>query len=204
MNIHVAWILPIFMVRVRIPITPAFHPTRIFGVTSPMVTYKTICRSMAFLALTSMILGQPAYLMAAAPTGQAKVIDVALQGQNELHGRILDAKGEAAPGTVVVLTDGQNVPLVRTVADEEGRFAFGQVPAGTAVLYAGQTQTHMRTWATGTAPPKASQEVVIDQSQPIVRGQFGGIDARSAAILAAWGVALGVGIFYGIYGDTNS
>ncbi|MDG2206544.1 MAG: carboxypeptidase-like regulatory domain-containing protein [Pirellulales bacterium] len=204
MNILVAWILLIFMAGFPAPITPAFHPTRIFGVTSPMVTYKTICRSMAFLALTSIVVGHPAHLMAAAPTGQAKVIDVALHGQNELHGRILDAEGKAASGTVVVLTDGQNVPLVRTVSDEEGRFAFGQVPAGTAVLYAGQTQTHMRTWTTGTAPPKASQEVVIDQSQPVVRGQFGGIDARSAAILTAWGVALGVGVFYGIYGDTNS
>ena len=168
-----------------------------------MVTYKTICRSMAFLALAVMVLGQPAYLLAAVPASNAEIIDVALQGQNELHGRVLNAEGEAASGTIVVLTDAQNTPLVRTTADEDGRFAFAQVPAGPAILYAGKSQTHMRAWAAETAPPAAQQEVVLNEAGPTVRGQLGNIDTRRAAILAALGVALGVGIYYGVK-DTGS
>ena len=169
-----------------------------------MVTYKTLSRSMALLALAAMVLGQPAYLLAATPTIDAETIDVALRGQNELHGRVINAEGEAASGTVVVLTDGQNVPLVRTVADEDGRFAFAQVPAGPAVLYAGQSQTQMRTWAAETAPPAAQKEVVLNESGSTVRGQLGGIDTRSATILAAWGVALGIGVYYGTKGGDAS
>ena len=161
-----------------------------------MVTYKTIIRSAAFLALAVMALGQPAYLMAAQPISKIDVLDVALQGQNELHGRVVNAEGKAVSGSVVVLTDAQNVPLVRTVADEDGRFAFAHVPTGHAVLYTDQSQTPLRAWAAETAPPVAQQEVVLE-SGPTVRGQLGGLDARSAAILAAWGVALGIGVYYG-------
>ena len=98
-----------------------------------------------------------------------------------------------------MLTDAQNVPLVRTVSNEEGRFAFAQVPAGSAVLYAGESQTPLRTWAAETAPPAAQQEVVLIESGPTVRGQLGNIDIdkRKAAILTAWGVALGIGVYYG-------
>ena len=112
---------------------------------------------------------------------------------------MLNAEGEVASGTVVVLTDAQNVPLVRTVSNEEGRFAFAQVPAGSAVLYAGESQTPVRTWAAETAPPAAQQEVVLNESGPTVRGQLGNIDIdkRKAAILTAWGVALGIGVYYG-------
>ena len=167
-----------------------------------MVTYKTFCRSLAFLALAVTAVGQPAYLMAADPVStvsEGGVLDVALQGQNELHGRVLNAEGEVASGTVVVLTDAQNVPIVRTVSNEEGRFAFAQVPAGSAVLYAGESQTPVRTWAAETAPPAAQQEVVLNESGPTVRGQLGNIDIdkRKAAILTAWGVALGIGVYYG-------
>ena len=164
-----------------------------------MVTYKTFCRSLAFLALAVTAVGQPVYLMAAGPVSNSgvRVLDVALQGQNELHGRVLNAEGEVASGTVVVLTDAQNVPIVRTVSNEEGRFAFAQVPAGSAVLYAGESQTPLRTWAAETAPPAAQQEVVLNESGPTVRGQLGNIDTRKAAILTAWGVALGIGVYYG-------
>ena len=162
-----------------------------------MVTYKTICRSAAFLALAVTAFGQPAYLLAANPVSKIDVVDVALQGQNELHGRIVNHEGEGISGSIVVLTDSQNVPLVRTVADEDGRFAFAQVPAGPAMLYTEQSQTALRTWAANTAPPIAQQEVVLSENGPTVRGQLGGIDARTATILAAWGVALGIGIYYG-------
>ena len=165
-----------------------------------VTTYKTTCRLGAFLALAVMVVGHPANLMAAAPADSvnASVIDIALQGQNELHGRVVNAEGEAETGAVVVLADAQNVPLVRTVTDEDGRFAFAQVPAGQAVLYTDQTQTPMRTWAAETAPPAAQQEVVLNKSEPTVRGQLGNIDTRTAAILTAWGVALGIGVYYGV------
>ena len=67
------------------------------------------------------------------------------------------------------------------------------------MLYTEQSQTALRTWARDTAPPVAQQEVVISENGTTVRGQLGGggIDARTATILAAWGVALGIGIYYG-------
>ena len=168
-----------------------------FGVQSFMLKCKTICRSAAFLALAVTALGQPAYLMAADPISKIDVVDVALQGKNELHGRIINAEGRAVSGSIVVLTDSENVPLVRTVSDEDGRFAFSQVPTGIAVLYTEKSQTPLRTWAANTAPPVAQQEVVLNENGPTVRGQLGGIDVRTATILAAWGVGLGIGVYYG-------
>ncbi|MBC19113.1 MAG: hypothetical protein CMJ74_02480 [Planctomycetaceae bacterium] len=162
-----------------------------------MVTYKTLCRSAAFLALAVTAFGQPAYLLASNPVSKIDVVDVALQGQNELHGRVVNNDGKAVSGSVVVLTDSQNVPIVRTFADEDGRFAFAQVPTGPAMLYTEQSQTPVRTWAANTAPPVAQQEVVLSENGPTVRGQLGDIDKRRAAILTAWGVALGIGIYYG-------
>ncbi|MEC7696030.1 MAG: carboxypeptidase-like regulatory domain-containing protein [Planctomycetota bacterium] len=163
-----------------------------------MLKCKTICRSAAFLALAVTALGQPAYLLAANPSSKTDVVDVALQGNNELHGRVINAEGQAVSGSIVVLTDSQNVPLVRTVADEDGRFAFSQVPTGTAVLYTEQSQTPVRTWAADTAPPVAQPEVILNENGPTVRGQLGGIDVRTATILTAWGVGLGIGVYYGV------
>ena len=162
-----------------------------------MIKCKTTCRLAAFLALAVTSLGQPAYLLAANPTSKIDVLDVALQGNNELHGRVMNAEGHAASGSIVVLTDSQNAPLVRTVADENGRFAFSEVPTGTAVLYTEQSQTPLRTWAADTAPPVAKRVVLIRENGPTVRGQLGGIDVRTAAILTAWGVGLGIGVYYG-------
>ncbi len=163
-----------------------------------MLKCITICRSAAFLALAVTALGQPAYLLAANPNSKSDVVDVALQGNNELHGRVINAEGQAVSGSIVVLTDSQNAPLVRTVADEDGRFAFSQVPTGTAVLYTEQSQTPVRTWAADTAPPVAQPEVILNEHGPTVRGQLGGIDVRTATILTAWGVGLGIGVYYGV------
>ena len=169
-----------------------------------MLKCKTICRSAAFLALAVTAFGEPAYLLAANPNSKIDVVDVALQENNELHGRVINAEGQAVSGSIVVLTDSQNAPLVRTVADEDGRFAFSQVPTGTAVLYTEQSQTPVRTWAADTAPPVAQQEVLLHENGPTVRGQFGGMDLRTATILTAWGVGLGIGVYYGTREVTNA
>jgi hypothetical protein len=172
-----------------------------------MVTYKNLSKTLALLALTVMVLGQPIQLMAAAPIAKAfveqKTVDIALRGQNELYGRVVDTQGQPTPGATVILADIHNVSLASTNADPQGRFAFAGVPTGHVVLQVGDSQTQMRTWAAKTAPPAAQQEVLLTTSSPTVRGQYGGLGATGTTILAAWGVALGIGIYEGVK-DTGS
>lgn len=173
-----------------------------------MVTYKNLSKTLALLTLTVMVLGQPGQLMAAAPIAtpptKPKIIDVALQGQNELYGRVVDTQGQPTPGATVILADSHNASLASTNADAQGRFAFAGVPAGPAVLQVGDSRTHLRTWAVKTAPPVAQQEVLLTTSSPTVRGQLHCISPAGTMILAAWGIALGIGIYEGVKCRTGS
>jgi hypothetical protein len=165
-----------------------------------MTSFNQLTKIIACLALAMMIFGQPISLIAATPMiANEPAIDVALRGQNELHGQVVDKNGLPTSGVVVVFEDGQKSSAVETITDEQGRFAFASVPAGASLIQVGDTSTSVRTWAVNTAPPSAQQAVVISTS-PTVRGQAGAgcLTRRGVAALAIWGVAVGIGIYEGV------
>ena len=165
-----------------------------------MASFNKLTKIIVCLALAMMIFGQPISLIAATPMIENKpAIDVALQGQNELHGQVVDENGLPTSGVVVVFEDVKKSSVVETITDEQGRFAFASVPAGASLIQVGDTSTSVRTWAVNTAPPSAQQAVVVSTS-PTVRGQAsaGRLTRREVAALAIWGTAVGIGIWHGV------
>ncbi len=165
-----------------------------------MTSFNQLTKIIACLALAMMIFGQPISLIAATPMiANEPAIDVALRGQNELYGQVVDKNGLPISGVVVVFEDGQKSSAVETITDEQGRFAFASVPAGASLIQVGDTSTSVRTWAVNTAPPSAQQVVVVSTSPP-VRGHAsaGCLTRRGVAALAIWGTAVGIGIWHGV------
>jgi hypothetical protein len=99
-----------------------------------------------------------------------KVIDVELGQSGSLQGQVATRDGTPAGGTPIVLFRG-DVAVARTEADQQGRFAFGNLPGGVYVLAAPSGGHICRVWARGTAPPTATEQVLLVTNTAIVRGQ---------------------------------
>jgi len=133
-----------------------------------------------FSWLTVITITLPPQLLVAAPPQAAfvpssvsrvatLVPDIALQAGGTLDGQILDANGVPLAAAVVQLTSGPRIWKTRTDAD--GVFHLTDLCGGTyQITAAGQSQL-LRTWAPGTAPPKANRGVLITPAADVVRGQ---------------------------------
>jgi beta-lactamase regulating signal transducer with metallopeptidase domain/protocatechuate 3,4-dioxygenase beta subunit len=83
------------------------------------------------------------------------------EGPERISGRVVDDQGQPAPGSEVVLRrppadalglDESDQPLVRVLADTEGRFAFEGLATGRYAVWANQgMQTSRRGWSEGEA-----------------------------------------------------
>ncbi|HJN66881.1 MAG TPA: carboxypeptidase-like regulatory domain-containing protein [Pirellulales bacterium] len=157
---------------------------------------KKLSITVAGLALAMMVLGTPIQLIAATPVNyiHPKILDIALHGQNELHGQAVDTNGKAAVGTKISLSNPKQKAITETVTDEQGRFVFTNVKAGLTVLQIGDASTTVRTWAANTAPPSAHQAVLVDTT-PTVRGQLTSRGWLTTAVVTAIVAGAVVGIY---------
>jgi hypothetical protein len=117
--------------------------------------------------------GHPAVEQAqtAVPVPSA-VRDVALEGDGELRGQVLDAQGHARPGMPVLVVR-QDKEVARTQTDAEGRFVVHGLTGGVYQVATPVGAAVYRAWAPRTAPPAATQLAIITPDQTVVRGQFG-------------------------------
>lgn len=131
----------------------------------------------SWLAILSLL--QPSELCAA-PTVQLKkpivaesvrmrVADVALQSGGILQGQVVNDAGAGVAGVVVELTNGQQ--SWQTKSDAQGWFRMAGLRGGVFQFQAMEQTQLMRIWATGTAPPRASQGVLVSLSTEVIRGQ---------------------------------
>ncbi|NOZ40691.1 MAG: carboxypeptidase regulatory-like domain-containing protein [Planctomycetes bacterium] len=98
-----------------------------------------------------------------------RAADVALKRGGVLRGQVVNNAGIGIARATVELTSGRQ--RWQTETDEQGWFQVAELSGGTYQLrVAGQTQV-LRVWSAGTAPPSASQGVLVTPSTEIVRGQ---------------------------------
>lgn len=102
-----------------------------------------------------------------------QVLDVALDAEQMLHGRVVDPSAVGVQqGQALLLRDGVAVGLVQ--ADREGRFAIRMTQGGLYQMATDHEVVSFRAWTSGAAPPRAQREVVLT-SGGVIRGQQGQI-----------------------------
>lgn len=108
-------------------------------------------------------------LAAAPPSG---VRDVALAPGGVLVGQVVDQQGAVRAGSTVSIQQSDQ-EVVRTQTDKNGVFATQGMRGGQYLVVSEDGQSICRLWAPNTAPPAASDAVVVVTGQDVVRGQWG-------------------------------
>ena len=138
----------------------AFRRTRMFALTLALVNWAVP------IAATS----------AAQPPGarQGATIrpcDVALDDGGRLNGRLLNRSAQPVTGLVVIaVQNGQQV--AQSVTDQHGSFALTGLRGGMVQIAAQDAIAICRAWASGTAPPSATTNLVVIQQDVVQRGQM--------------------------------
>lgn len=107
---------------------------------------------------------------AAPPATKPVVHDVALMGEGDLVGQLVDAQGVPLGGVDVVLLLEQR-PLGAARTDANGGFAYRGVQGGVYRLTAANETGVYRLWAPGTAPKGTPTMALVTAGDPVVRGQ---------------------------------
>jgi len=104
---------------------------------------------------------------AGAPAG---IVDVRLDEQGAIHGRLLDVSGNGLADRPVVL---QHVggAVSQTQTDSAGRFLLPRVNGGVHQLATGHGTLTCRIWTHAAAPPSATDQLTVVADQQVVRGQ---------------------------------
>lgn len=167
----------------------------------------------AALACLGLLLPQSAF---AAPAAGAMKSDVALRAGGLLVGQVVDAHGKALADAEVSVLLGED-EVVRTLTDKNGVFAAKGLRGGEYQIVAGGGQVAYRLWAEQTAPPAASNGVLIVTGSEIINGQcqtcppagcppqHGGIVGwvKSHPMLVAAGIAAAIAIPVAVADDDD-
>ncbi|MBC8351318.1 MAG: hypothetical protein H8E66_04995 [Planctomycetes bacterium] len=98
------------------------------------------------------------------------VRDLALGAGGVLKGQAINKDGVPDAGaTVSVIQDGETITMVK--ADEKGGFAVAGMTGGVYGITSGKATGVVRAWAHRTAPPAASQGILLVPNDLTVRGQ---------------------------------
>ena len=98
------------------------------------------------------------------------VRDLALGAGGVLRGQVVNKEGlPEREATVSVMRDGTTIATVK--ANTDGEFAIAGIPGGVCAITSGKATGVVRAWSHGTAPPAASQGVLLVPSDLTARGQ---------------------------------
>ena len=100
------------------------------------------------------------------------VSDVELGPQGQWSGLVVDSQGIGVARLPVRLRSSRG-PGITAVTDTEGRFTFAAVPSGTGWLEFDRRPRICRFWKNGTAPPKATRQLLLVSQGNVVRGVQG-------------------------------
>jgi len=120
------------------------------------------------------------------PAASQSARDVALRADGTLHGEVRNSQGTTQPHVQVAVGKlDQHSVVVST--DAQGRFSIDGLSGGIYQVRTASGGAAYRVWAPHTAPPSASQGVVIIEPTTIVVGQ----NARNwGAIASPWVMGL--------------
>lgn len=98
--------------------------------------------------------------------------DIELRSGGVLLGQIVDAQGVAVVLAPVLITNGIQ-EVARAQTDEQGNFAVSGLRGGVYKIASAGHQGVYRLWSPQTAPPSASQGLMVVVPSDVVRGQCG-------------------------------
>jgi hypothetical protein len=136
---------------------------------------------LAAIACVGLVL--PQGILAAQPT--AGPTDVALRSGGMLVGQVVDAQGAVQAGKLVSIQYGEQ-EVARTTTDANGVFAAQGLRGGQYHVVADNGDGHFRLWADNTAPPAATDSVVVVADPNVVRGQWSMPGAQYGAGWLNW------------------
>jgi hypothetical protein len=140
-----------------------------------MALTKQIRSALVMLACSGMLatpLVRAAQPGASPVRSESPARDVALQAAGTLHGQVVDPQG-VGRAHVDVAVNKLNQPPVVVTTDAQGRFAVEGLSAGIYQVQTDNCEAAFRVWAPRTAPPVASQAVLLVEDGKVVRGQKG-------------------------------
>lgn len=102
----------------------------------------------------------------------AKVVtrDVALSETRELRGRMVDKNGQRVGNRTVVAVHSDKSSL-QTMSDANGEFRFVGAKPGVYQIASQRSYQVCRCWAANTAPPAATQQLLVVEGDETLRGQ---------------------------------
>lgn len=100
------------------------------------------------------------------------VSDVELGPQGEWSGLVVDSQGIGVARLPVRLRCSRG-PGIVAITNTEGRFTFTSVPSGTGWVEFDRSPRICRFWKNGTAPPKATRQLLLVSQGNVVRGVQG-------------------------------
>jgi len=127
-------------------------------------------RCLAVAMTVTCLLGSQVVLPAAQIASFPRAIDVSLTDSGSLSGTVIDSKGQVRARTLVEVRRGRIV-VARTLTDQAGRYSINNLPGGLYQVCVDGTETLIRAWAVGTAPPSVAGQLQVVADSPIVRGQ---------------------------------
>ena len=127
-------------------------------------------RCLAVAMTVTCLLGSQVLLPAAQIASSPRVIDVSLTDSGSLSGTVIDSKGQVRAKTLVEVRRGRIV-VARTLTDQSGRYSINNLPGGLYQVRVDGTETLIRAWAVGTAPPSVAGQLQVVADSLIVRGQ---------------------------------
>lgn len=145
------------------------------------MTRRSIQSVLAAIACVGLVVPQSA--PAAEPVSLAK--DVALRPGGVLVGQVMDQQGAVRAGTKVAVWQNER-EVVTTATDKNGIFAVQGLRGGQYQLLTSEGQTLCRFWAPETAPPVATDTVVLVTGQDLVRGQWSPTPSGVAGYGGRW------------------
>ena len=96
--------------------------------------------------------------------------DVALQAKGTLKGHVVDSRGRPVPSRVALLQQGKTVAQSRT--ESTGAFSVHGLKGGVYEIRTDHGTGFYRLWSAKSAPPIASQSVLLVNNKKLVRGQL--------------------------------
>jgi len=144
-----------------------------------MLTVCRVCKHVLMLiggvfVAANLAHGQaPASAQAERASIPTTCVDIVLAPGGVLSGQVRD--DQTAPcgdRELVLMQVGQET--ARTITDAQGMFQISGIRGGAYVVSAGAMNVDVRLWTEGTAPPSASNALLLTVPNDVVRGQGAG------------------------------
>lgn len=129
---------------------------------------KRIATVLAWIACVGMVSPAAVFGEQSVVNTASRVHDVALSTGGTLCGQVVDQQGNAVSNVPVSIVGDSTQAQVQT--DGDGRFQAA-VTGGTYQVAAGGSVLALRAWSENTAPPVATEGVLVVCDSNIVRGQ---------------------------------